>query len=285
MDSPAVEVSVVIACRNEESHLGTMLDSLARQTWDGSWEVVVADNGSTDATSAVAESYRDRLPRLIVLDAAEARGYALARNEGAKHGGGAKLLFLDGDDAVNDRYVEAFAAALDTTSLACARLGFDRLNLPWVVDIWPAPWQQDEPIGLLGFLPFAGGGTVGIRRSLFEEIGGFRQRRPSSQFEEADLCWRVQLAGHPPPEVVQDAVLQYRLPTRLSELYRRGRNYARGQRTLYALYAEHGMPRPPRASIRDVVGALRRTRSRRDLARTANTLGRFVGQYAGPAVD
>jgi glycosyltransferase involved in cell wall biosynthesis len=280
-----VEVSVVIACKNEEHHVGTMLESLARQSWNGSWEVVVADNGSTDDTLEVVRSFRDRLPRLLVVDAAGARGYALARNAGVAQSSGSKLLFLDADDAVNEGYVGAMASALDDTGLVCARLGFDRLNAPWVVDIWPAPWQQDEPIGLLGFLPFAGGGTVGILRSLFEGLGGFRQRRPSSQFEEADLCWRAQLAGHRPPHVVQDAVLQYRLPTRLNELYRRGHNYARGQRTLYSLYAEHGMPRPPRASIRDVAGALRRTRSRRDLARTANTLGRFVGQYAGPAVD
>lgn len=197
MDSTAVEVSVVIACKNEERHLGTMLDSLAAQKWNGAWEVVVADNGSTDATRAVAESYRDRLPRLLVVDASEARGYALARNAGVRYASGSKLLFVDGDDAVNETYVEALARALDRTSLVCARIGFDRLNASWVVAIWPAPWQQEKPIGILGFLPFAGGGTLGIRRSLFEEVGGFRQRRPSSQFEEADLCWRIQLAGHP----------------------------------------------------------------------------------------
>jgi glycosyltransferase involved in cell wall biosynthesis len=283
MESTAVEVSVVIACKNEERHLGTMLDSLAAQTWDGAWEVVVADNGSTDATRAVAESYRDRLPRLLVVDASEARGYALARNAGVQHASGSKLLFVDGDDAVNERYVGALAGALDEASLVCARIGFDRLNPAWVVAVWPSRWQQDEPLDLFGFLPFAGGGTIGIHRSVFDELGGFRQREVVSQFEEVDLCWRAQLAGHSGPTLVPEAVLEYRLPRRLTALYRRSRSYARGQLALHAVYGSRGMPEPRRTSIRDLAGAVRRTRSRAGLGRAASVLGRLAGQRAGPA--
>lgn len=278
----AVEVSVVIACKNEADHIGTMLDSLARQSWEATWEVVVSDNGSTDATRAIAESYAVRIP-LKVVDASAARGYALARNLGVEHAAGSKLLFVDGDDAVNERYVEALAEALDRTSLVCARIGFDLLNPTWVVDVWPSRWQQDEPLDVFGFLPFAGGGTIGVRRSVFEAVGGFRQRHPSSQFEEADICWRIQLAGHPGPALVPDAVLEYRLPTRLAAMYRRGRSYARGQLVLHALYGPKGMAEPRRATFRGLAGAIRRIRHRRDLGRTAMVLGRLVGGRAGPA--
>jgi len=69
-----VDLSVVIACKNEARYIGTMLDSLARQSWHGSWEVVVADNGSTDSTLAVVESYRGRLQALRVVDASAQPG-------------------------------------------------------------------------------------------------------------------------------------------------------------------------------------------------------------------
>jgi hypothetical protein len=195
------------------------------------------------------------------------------------------LLFVDGDDEVNEGYVAALVAALDQTSLVCARIGFEKLNPPSLLEAWPARWQQDGPLRAFGFLPFAGGGTIGIRRSLFEEVGGFRQRRPSSQFEEADFCWRIQLAGHPAPVLVPDAVLHYRLPDHLSAMFRRGRNYARGRITLYELYGRHGMPNRPGTSFRDLAGAVARVRGRRDVARAANVLGRLVGQLEGGAVS
>lgn len=284
-EKAAVEASVVIACKNEADHIGAMLDSLARQTWDGAWEVVIADNGSTDRTREIAESYAPRLPRLLVVDASAAGGYALARNLGVERAAGDMLLFVDGDDEVNEGYVAALVAALDQTSLVCARIGFEKLNPPSLLEAWPARWQQDGPLRAFGFLPFAGGGTIGIRRSLFEEVGGFRQRRPSSQFEEADFCWRIQLAGHPAPVLVPDAVLHYRLPDHLSAMFRRGRNYARGRITLYELYGRHGMPNRPGTSFRDLAGAVARVRGRRDVARAANVLGRLVGQLEGGAVS
>ena len=274
-----IDLSVVIACKNEAEHVGMMLASLARQTWDGSWEIVVADNGSTDATRAVVESYTDSLPRLLVVDASARPGYAYARNLGVERASGSTIVFVDGDDAVGEGYVEAMAAALDTAELVCARIGFELFNPPWLLDAWPTRWQQDHPLDVFGFLPFAGSGTLGIRRALFEGIGGFALTNVKpSQFEEADLCWRIQLAGHPGPTFVTSAVLHYRLPATLRGLYRRGRNYARGQLLLYDRYAEHGMPQLQQVSVRDLVGSARRIRNKSGLARTAHVLGRLVGQ-------
>lgn len=78
-----MELSVVLACKYEARRLSTMLTSLTRQSWEGSWEVIVADNGST------------RLPGLAVVDASAGRGAGYARNRGVEHSSGEKLLFLD----------------------------------------------------------------------------------------------------------------------------------------------------------------------------------------------
>ena len=274
-----IDLSVVIACKNEAERVGTMLESLGRQTWDGSWETVVADNGSTDATRAVAESYADSLPRLLVVDASARSGCAYARNLGVERASGSKIVFVDADDAVGDGYIAAMAAALDTAEIVCARIGFEAFNPPWLLDVWPTQWQQDHSLDVFGFLPFAGSGTIGIRRELFEKVGGFAlfNGKPS-QFEEADLCWRIQLLGHSGPTLVTSAVLHYRLPGTLQGLYRRGRNYARGQLVLYDRYREHGMPQLQQVSFRDLAGSARRVRNKSDLARTAHVLGRLVGQ-------
>jgi GT2 family glycosyltransferase len=175
------------------------------------------------------------------------------------------------------------ASALDRAELVCARLGFDRLNPSWVTSVWPERWQQDRPLDDFGFLPFAGSGTLGVRRSLFDEMGGFRHGGRPSQFEECDLCWRIQRAGHAGPVVVPDAVLHYRLPQTMKGMYRRGRNYARGQAALRYVYGPLGMPPLRRVTARHVLGAARRTRSRRDLALAAQIVGRLVGQRDWPS--
>lgn len=279
-----MDVSVVIACKNEVERIGTMLESLSRQSFDGSWEVVVADNGSTDGTPRVVESYGARLPRLLLIDASAQAGVANARNRGVEHSAGTKILFVDGDDEVGEGYVAAMAGALEEAELVCARLGFDRLNPAWARVVRAQRWQQERPIDPFGFLPFAGSGTLGIRRSLFEEAGGFRHYARPSQFEEADLCWRIQLAGHSAPVLVPEAVLHYRLPSTLRGWYLRGRNYGRGRVGLYEAYRDRGMAPPRRVSLRNLAAAAWRIRSRRDLARMAQELGHFVGQRSARAL-
>jgi glycosyltransferase involved in cell wall biosynthesis len=274
-------VSVVIACKNEARHLPHLLESLARQAWTGSWEVVIADNGSTDDTRAVIETFRRQLPNLLVVDAFDRPGAAYARNFGVTHSKGSKLVFVDADDEVSDGYVAAMAAALDRAPLVFGRAGFERLNAAWVRESWPSTWQQTEPLNNFGFLPFAGAGTLGVRRSIFQEVGGFDPSFPA--YEEADFCWRIQLAGHAGPVLVEDAVLEYRLPNSVSAMYRRGRDYARGRAALHERYGAQVRLRP--ASLRDLAGAVRRIRRRRDLARAAMIVGRLVGQRRAPARD
>ena len=51
------EASVIIACLNGAATLGETLDSLTAQRWDRPWEIVFADNGSTDASVAIFEEH------------------------------------------------------------------------------------------------------------------------------------------------------------------------------------------------------------------------------------
>ena len=55
-------ISVIIACRNGAATLGETLEGLAAQAWDRPWEVVLADNGSTDGTRALFEGFARRSP-------------------------------------------------------------------------------------------------------------------------------------------------------------------------------------------------------------------------------
>ena len=75
-DASSMFLSVIVPCRNAATFIGMQLEALARQRCDRDWEVVVADNGSTDQTRGVVESYRAKLPRLVLMDASELPGAA-----------------------------------------------------------------------------------------------------------------------------------------------------------------------------------------------------------------
>jgi peptidoglycan/xylan/chitin deacetylase (PgdA/CDA1 family) len=89
-------VSVVIPARDAADTLGDALESLVAQS-ERSFEAIVVDDGSTDSTADVADSFAARDPRFQVL-AGEARGVSAARNIGVAEARGEWLLFLDSDD-------------------------------------------------------------------------------------------------------------------------------------------------------------------------------------------
>ena len=67
-------VSVVVPVRNGAATIALQFEALADQDYDGPWEVVVSDNGSTDATRSVVDEWSAKLPGLRVVDSSQARG-------------------------------------------------------------------------------------------------------------------------------------------------------------------------------------------------------------------
>jgi GT2 family glycosyltransferase len=106
---------------------------------------------------------------------------------------------------VNDEYVRAMMDALRIHPCVCSRVDVASLN-PWNPK-GSHPQQTGLITADMEFLPFAGAGTLGIRRSLFQDIGGFDPCL--RQYKDADFCWRLQLSGHDAPFLVQMAERQY----------------------------------------------------------------------------
>lgn len=89
-------VSIVIPCYNSEATLGETLDSLQEQTFHN-WEAVVVNDGSTDRSESVIDSYCARDVRIRKVDQ-ENQGLAGARNAGLLFARGQFVNFLDADD-------------------------------------------------------------------------------------------------------------------------------------------------------------------------------------------
>jgi GT2 family glycosyltransferase len=252
------DVSVVIPCRDAAGTLGEQLSALAAQRFAGSWEVIVADNGSTDSSRAAAEAHAPALPSLTVVAAGGRRGPGHARNAGAAAARGAKLLFCDADDVVADGWLAAMARALDEHGLVASRFDFARLNPGWTTRRRSHPQEHGlNPYDYPDFLPHAGAGGLGVRREVHEAVGGFDETLP--MLEDTDYCWRVQLQGVP-LVFAPDAVVHVRDPRRLRGLFLQRYRLGRYNVLIYRRYRTRGMPRLEVAeSLRRWAGLVLRT--------------------------
>ncbi len=106
-------VSVVVPIYNVERYLGACLDSIAGQTFRD-LEVVLVDDGSTDSSPAIAESYAARDDRFRLIRQPNG-GLGNARNTGTDHATGEYLAFVDSDDVLAPNAYELLAGALDRT--------------------------------------------------------------------------------------------------------------------------------------------------------------------------
>jgi len=238
------ELSVVIPCRNSSETIADQLAALAEQDWSGDWEVIVADNGSTDDTVAVAETFKGRLPALKVVSAPGRLGAAHARNVGARHSVGRSIVFCDADDVVGAGWLAATATALRDSPFVASRFEFCKLNPEWL-----AASRGDAQNGGLQvldyppYLPHSGASGLGIRRETFVDVGGFDETLRFVQ--DTDLCIRVQLAGTP-LSFAHDALVHIRLPRSGRRQFWQAYRWAKVNALLYQRHrpAQHRLYHP-----------------------------------------
>ena len=229
-----MKLSVIIPCLNAATTIGAQLDALCRQDWSEPWEVIIADNGSVDATLSVIKEKSGGLPCLQVVDAADRRGSAHARNVGALFARGQSLAFCDADDEVGTGWLAAMGAALDQHEFVASRLDIRKLNPPWIA----AGLRNAQAAGLqkVAYPPYlyhAGGSGLGIRRAIHESVGGFDSALP--RLEDTDYCFRVQRAGKE-LHFVPDAVVHVRYSSRPAPLFRQARLWAEYNELMYRRY-------------------------------------------------
>ena len=105
----SVSVSVIIPVYNTASYLPACLDSILSQTF-ADFELLVVDDGSTDASPAICDDYAGRNARVKVFHQTNA-GVSAARNLALSHASGKWVCFVDSDDTVLPGYLEEMVSA------------------------------------------------------------------------------------------------------------------------------------------------------------------------------
>jgi glycosyltransferase involved in cell wall biosynthesis len=278
-----MKLSVISPCSNAAETIGETLDAFVQQRWEEPWEIIVANNRSTDNSMPIVERYYDRLPNLRVIEAVERQGQPYALNTGAKAALGRSIAFCDADDVVGEGWVAAMGHVLEQHEFVAARVDVERLNAGWILRS-RGNNQRDglQPYRYPPYLPHAGGGTIGVRRAIFNALGGFDEALP--YLHDTDFCWKAQLCGFP-LHFAPEAVMHIRYRAALTSLFRQARNYAEYNVALYKRYRPRGMPPiTMRTSLKAWVTLLRRLPYIRDKAALslwvwgfAQRLGRLQG--------
>ncbi len=202
-------ISVIIPYHNERELLAQALESLSTQTYAGSLEVIVVDDGSSQPPSPLPAC---RWPIQVITRAKNA-GAAVARNLGVQHARGDLLSFLDADDVyLPDRiqsHVDFLASHADVVMVGGPHYVVRNdiwLHVPEVVSacfpsalgrrcmVPAAPLVLPPESGAKACLSyFLHTGMMTIRRGVFERVKGFDETLRWG--EEWDLGVRVAQIG------------------------------------------------------------------------------------------
>lgn len=102
-----MKVSIIIPAYNRAHLIGETLDSILAQTHNN-WECFIVDDGSTDASEVVYNTYKDKDSRFQFFNrpAAKPKGANACRNIGLEHATGDYVVFFDSDDLMTTNHLE-----------------------------------------------------------------------------------------------------------------------------------------------------------------------------------
>lgn len=111
-------ISVIVPVYNGQDYLEKCIESIEAQTYENI-EVLIINDGSTDATGQVCVSLKQRYPNISVITT-EDEGVSAARNVGLDAAKGAYVTFVDADDRIRPKMLEAlYQGMMDTGSDIC----------------------------------------------------------------------------------------------------------------------------------------------------------------------
>jgi glycosyltransferase involved in cell wall biosynthesis len=164
-------LSVIIPAYNAAKTLGEQLDALKGQAYEGDWEIVVVNNGSTDDTVNMVQKHQQLMPRLRLVHALAKQNRSYARNIAAREAKGDAFLFCDADDIVAPGWVSALGTAIEKQDIVIGPIEVHTLDSDAPQQPYYFRLSLKEPY--LNFLPVAMSSNCAISRQAFEAIGGF----------------------------------------------------------------------------------------------------------------
>ncbi len=199
------EVSIIIPAYNQVRYTYLCLASILAHTQDVSYEVIIADDVSTDATE-----HLDRYAQGVVLCRNETnQGFLKNCNHGAEKARGRYLMFLNNDTQVTDGWLSSLVRLIqsdDSIGMVGSKLVYPDGKLQEAGGIiWSdgSGWnygRMDDPdkpeYNYVKDVDYISGAAILLSKKLWDQIGGFDERYAPAYCEDSDLAFEVRKAGY-----------------------------------------------------------------------------------------
>jgi len=116
------EISIITPVYNKEKYLKDTVRSVSEQTF-GDFELLLIDDGSTDASGIICDELAASDPRIKVFHT-ENRGVSAARNHGIRNAAGKYICFIDADDLIEKSFLEKLYGSMKTNDSELAVCGY-----------------------------------------------------------------------------------------------------------------------------------------------------------------
>jgi glycosyltransferase involved in cell wall biosynthesis len=220
-------VSVIIPTSNRPRLLAQLLETLRRQLFDHSVEIIIVDD--CERTHLNYRCFQTSCCKCTVVRG-EGKGPARARNLGASHATGTYLVFLDDDSVVDPSYLARIVKGLQQRpnyALAGPQLSINRENSFALAGEWLADrFVNAERLDSHRF-GFAASNGFALRRADFRQSGAFSPHFPLAAGEDREFCVRWIAAGFD-LDVLEEFAIQHHFPATLATLVKQQWRYGRG---------------------------------------------------------
>lgn len=183
-------ISIIIPAFNEEELLPKCLESLRNQDYEGDYEVIVVDDGSTDNTSRIAKKFGAR-----VISCAK-RGIIYARQTGIYAATGEIIVQADGDTIYPQDWLIRIAQHFSSHPEVVAIAGnFIYADPPYWAKIEYGLRNAVNALSIIfgGGLLFVSGANFSFRREAFLKVGGYKEETLSP--DQYGICARLSRVG------------------------------------------------------------------------------------------
>ncbi|PKK91756.1 MAG: hypothetical protein CVV64_03580 [Candidatus Wallbacteria bacterium HGW-Wallbacteria-1] len=186
-----VDVSVVVPVYNNGHSIRPLLESLLNQNFTGSWEIIVADDGSSDDTADFARSFKG--VRVVCISHA---GPAAARNAGARTARGKVILFTDSDCVPASDWLRLLSAPLLSGRAQAAKGRYLTRQKGFIARLVQVEFEERYALlSRVSFIDFVDTYSMAVLAELFHQLGGFDETFTRPDNEDVDFSWRLSSAG------------------------------------------------------------------------------------------
>ena len=166
------KVSVVIPCYNVAPFLTRAVNSIRNQTFHD-WEMILVDDGSTDATPKVAQQLAQEDPRIRLLKHHTNKGPGATRNTGIAQAKAEYITLLDADDEFMPTYLEKAVKILDEQEI----VQLVQTDFIWSPERYKELHRFPENFSIQEHLEVMHLKTcLTFRKNCWQQVGGFDER-------------------------------------------------------------------------------------------------------------